>query len=90
VEKGVDHLKPLAGRMGSMGELVEIRNLAKQNNLDFSSDGTTFVNAVLGALYEEDEMLEYHEPITFTLGECLEVKSEEKGGWFYLPDIRSL
>ena len=47
MEKGVDHLKPLAGRMGSMGELVEIRNLAKQNNLDFSSDGTTFVNAVL-------------------------------------------
>jgi len=48
------------------------------------------VDDVLGALYEEDEMLEYHEPITFTLGECLEVKSEEKGGRFYLPDIRSL
>ncbi|QAT48902.1 L-alanine-DL-glutamate epimerase [Caproiciproducens sp. NJN-50] len=87
VEKGVDHLMPLVGRMGSVRELVAIRDLAKRNGLDFSSGGTTFVNAALGALYEENEMLEYHEPITYTLGECLEVKCEERDGRFYLPDI---
>ncbi|MDR3590370.1 MAG: enolase C-terminal domain-like protein [Negativicutes bacterium] len=86
-EKGVDHLMPLVGRMSRMDDLLKIRKLAKDNGLDFSSGGTTYVNAVFGALYDENEMLEFHEPVTYTLGQCLEVKPEEKNGRFYLPDM---
>lgn len=86
-EKGVDHLMPLVGRMSRMDDLLKIRDLARKNGLDFSSGGTTYVNAIFGALYEENEMLEFHEPITYTLGQCLEVKPEEKNGRFYLPNI---
>lgn len=87
VEKGVDHLMPLVGRMSRMDDLLKIRKLAKDNGLDFSSGGTTYINAIFGALYDETEMLEFHEPITYTLGQYLEIKPEEKNGRFYLPDI---
>lgn len=86
-EKGVDHLMPLVGRMSRMDDLLKIRKLAKDKGLDFSSGGTLWINAVFGALYDENEMLEYHEPIIYTLGECLEVKPEEKNGRVYLPEI---
>lgn len=85
-EKGVDHLMPLVGRMCCMGDLLKIRQLAKDKGLRFSSGGTTFQNAVFGALYDENEPLEYHEPVTRTLGDYLEVKPEEKNGRFHLPD----
>jgi L-alanine-DL-glutamate epimerase-like enolase superfamily enzyme len=86
-EKGVDHLMPLVGRMSRMEDLLKIRKLAKDHGLDFSSGGTTYVNAIFGAIYDENEMLEFHEPITYTLGQYLEIKPEEKEGRFYLPDI---
>jgi hypothetical protein len=70
-----------------MDDLLKIRDLAREKGLEFSSGGTTYINAVFGALYDENEMLEYHEPITYTLGQCLAVKPEEKNGRFYLPDI---
>lgn len=87
VEKGVDHLMPLVGRMSKMSDLLVIRDLAREKKLRFSSGGTVWINAVFGALYDEDEMLENHEPMTLPIGECLEIKPEEKGGRLYLPDI---
>lgn len=86
-EKGVDHLMPLVGRMSKMSDLLKIRDLARKNGLRFSSGGTVWINAVFGALYEEDEMLENHEPMTEPIGECLLVKPEEKNGRLYLPDM---
>ncbi|MDO5551874.1 MAG: enolase C-terminal domain-like protein [Lachnospiraceae bacterium] len=86
-EKGVDHLMPLVGRMSRMSDLLEIRDLAREKKLRFSSGGTVWINAVFGALYEETEMLENHEPMTLPIGECLEIKPEEKNGRLYLPDL---
>lgn len=86
-EKGVDHLMPLVGRMSKMSDLLKIRDLARKNGLLFSSGGTIWINAVFGALYDENEMLENHEPMTEPIGECLLVKPEEKNGRIYLPDI---
>lgn len=86
-EKGVDHLMPLVGRMSRMDDLLKIRKLAKDNGIDFSSGGNTYINAMFGTLYGENEMLEFHEPIISALGEYLEVKPEEKNGRFYLQDI---
>lgn len=87
VEKGVDHLMPLVGRMSRMSDLLKIRKLARDNGLKFSSGGTVWLNAAFGALYEEDEMLENHEPMTEPIGECLKIKPEERNGRLYLPDI---
>ncbi|MDR1834435.1 MAG: hypothetical protein LBQ96_01355 [Fusobacteriaceae bacterium] len=86
-EKGVDHLMPLVGRMSKMDDLLKIRKLAKEKGLRFSSGGTVWINAAFGALYDEDEALENHEPMTEPIGECLSIKPEEKGGRLYLPDI---
>lgn len=86
-EKGVDHLMPLVGRMSRMSDLMKIRQLAKENGLRFSSGGTVWINAAFGALYDENEMLENHEPMTEPIGDCLSVKPEEKDGRLYLPDI---
>lgn len=86
-EKGVDHLMPVVGRMSKMSDLLTIRNLAKEKGLQFSSGGTTWINAVFGTLYDENEMLENHEPMTGPIGECLEIKPEERDGKLWLPDI---
>lgn len=86
-EKGVDHLMPLVGRMSKMSDLIKIRDLAREKGLRFSSGGTVWLNAAFGALYNENEMLENHEPMTGPIGDCLAVKPEEKNGRLYLPDI---
>ena len=86
-EKGVDHLMPLIGRMSRMDDLLKIKKLAQNKGLDFSSGGTTYINAVFGTLYNEQEMLEFHEPIVHPLGNYLEVKPKEQNGRFYLDNI---
>ena len=86
-EKGVDHLMPLVGRMSRMYDLITIRRLARERGLRFSSGGTVWLNAAYGALYDEDELLENHEPMTEPIGDCLLIKPEEKNGKLYLPDI---
>ncbi|MBI9096026.1 MAG: L-alanine-DL-glutamate epimerase [Sphaerochaeta sp.] len=87
VEKGVDHLMPLVGRISKMSDLLAIRDLANRNNLMFSSGGNVYINAVFGALYNENELLEIHEPMVGPIGEYLSIKSTEKNGKIYLPDI---
>ncbi|WP_333652945.1 enolase C-terminal domain-like protein [Lacrimispora sp.] len=86
-EKGVGHLMPLVGRMSKMSDLMKIRQLSKDKGLRFSSGGTVWINAAFGALYDENELLENHEPMTEPIGDCLKVKPEEKNGRLYLPDI---
>lgn len=87
VEKGVDHLMPLVGRISKMSELLTIRDLAREKNLLFSSGGNVYTNAVFGALYNEKEMLEIHEPMVGPIGDYLTIKSTEKNGKLYLPDV---
>ena len=89
-EKGVGHLMPLVGRVSRMGDLLDIRKLARQKGLRFSSGGTVWINAVFGALYEEDELLENHEPITGPMTDLMAVWPKEKDGKLWLPDIEGL
>lgn len=87
-EKGVRHLMPLVGRMSKLSDLVVIRDLARAKSLRFSSGGTVWLNAAIGAaFYDENEKLENHEPMTQPIGDCLKIKPEEKGDKMYLPDI---
>ena len=48
------------------------------------------INAVFGALYEEDELLENHEPMTGPMTDLMAVWPKEKDGKLWLPDIESL
>lgn len=86
-EKGVDHLMPLVGRMSKMDDLLKIRDLCREKGLRFSSGGTVWINAAYGALYNETEMLENHEPMTAPMADCLSVFAQEKDGKLWLPDI---
>src|SRR5699024_9490526 len=63
IEKGVDILMPLIGRMSSISDLFKINDLAKKKNKEFFSGGNTYINALFGSIYEENEMIEFHEPI---------------------------
>lgn len=89
-EKGVTHLMPLIGRVTSMSDLIRIRNLARSKHLRFSSGGTVWLNAAMGALYEENEKLENHEPMMLPMEECLSIHPTEEGGKLILPDLEGI
>ncbi len=86
IEKGVDHIQPSVGRMTRMDDLLKIKKMARENNVKFSSGGRIYLNAILGCLYEEDELIEYHEPISKPVGEYTLFQPEEKNGRFYCQD----
>ncbi|TCT16228.1 L-alanine-DL-glutamate epimerase-like enolase superfamily enzyme [Natranaerovirga pectinivora] len=85
IEKGVDHVQPSLGRMTRIDDLIRIRDMARQNNVKFSSGGRIYLNAIFGCLYNEDEYIEYHEPISKPVGEYTIYQPEEKNGRFYCP-----
>lgn len=88
VEKGVDHLQPSIGRMTRIDDIIEIRDLARKSGVTFSSGGRIYLNAIFGCLYNEDEKVEYHEPISKPVGEYTLFQPEEKNGRFYCqPDL---
>lgn len=88
VEKGVDHLQPSLGRMTRIDDLLVIRDLARANGVTFSSGGRIYLNAIFGCLYNENERIEYHEPISKPVGEYTLFQPEERDGRFYCqPDL---
>lgn len=88
VEKGVDHLQPSIGRMSRIDDILKIRDLAREKQVRFSSGGRIYLNAIFGCLYNEQEEIEYHEPISKPVGEYTLFQPEEKHGRFYCqPDL---
>ena len=88
VEKGVDHLQPSIGRMTRIDDILKIRDLARENQVRFSSGGRIYLNAIFGCLYNEEEEIEYHEPISKPVGVYTLFQPEERNGRFYCqPDI---
>lgn len=85
-EKGVDHLQPSVGRMSKMDDLLKIRDLSRQKGIRFSSGGRIYLNAIFGCQYAEDELIEYHEPISRPVGNYILFQPEEKNGRFYCQD----
>ena len=82
-EKGVGHLQPSLGRMTRIDDLLKIRRLAREKGLRFTSGGRIYLNAIFGCLYEEDEWIEYHEPISLPVGAYTLHQPQEKNGRFY-------
>lgn len=88
VEKGVSHLQPSIGRMTRIDDIIRIRDLARKEHVKFTSGGRIYLNAIFGCLYNEDEWVEYHEPISKPVGEYTLFQPEERNGRFYCqPDI---
>lgn len=88
IEKGVDHVQPSLGRMTRMDDLNKIRSLARKNGVKFTSGGRIYLNAIFGCIYEEDEWIEYHEPISRPVGAYTLFQPEERKGRFYCqPDL---
>lgn len=88
IEKGVDHVQPSVGRMTRMDDLIRIRDLAREKGVKFTSGGRIYLNAIFGCLYNEDECIEYHEPISRPVGAYTLFQPEEKNGRFYCqPDL---
>lgn len=86
-EHGVQILDPYIGRTPSMWENYKTSLYCKEHGLRFVSGGMTWINASLGALYDEDQLLEFHEPMVGPMGKLLNTKCKIKNGRFYLPDI---
>lgn len=87
---GVDHLQPGNARMWSIGENMKVEALAREKGLKCTGGGFTFQHVVMGTLYSEESMIEYHQPIMEPLVPYFSVVSEVKDGRFYLPDVPGL
>lgn len=87
-EHGVDHLQP--ARLYCIAENMRVREYARPARVPDLHRGFTFQNAALGALYSEDELLEYHQPLNEVLVPYFSLVSEMKDGRFYLPDVPGL
>ena len=87
---GVDHLQPGNARMCSIGENMRVERLAREKGLRCTGGGFTFQHVVMGTLYSEDSMIEYHQPIMEPLLPYFEVVSRVENGRFYLPDVPGL
>lgn len=87
-EHGVDHLQP--ARMFCLGENMRVRDYAHKHGLKISTGGFTFQNVALGALYSENELIEYHQPLNEVMEQYLCIRSEVHNGRWYLPDIPGL
>lgn len=84
-EKGVDVLQPSVGRMTRIDDLIAIRDLSREKNLRFMSGGRVYLCALFGTLFNEDELIEFHEPISQPVCEYAINIPEERNGRFYLP-----
>ncbi len=84
-EHGAKHLQPANANLYSISEIMRVRDLAKKRGLGLETGGITFANVVLGTLYDENGLIEYHQPIMEVLVPYMSVTSEIYDGKFYLP-----
>lgn len=83
LEKGVDHLQPSVGRMTRMDDLLKIRDMCREQGKTFSSGGRLYLNLLFGCLYNENERIEFHEPISAPVGDYTLFQPTKKGNRFY-------
>ncbi len=84
-EKGVDVLQPSVGRMTRIDDLIAIRDLARDKGLRFMSGGRVYLCALFGTLLDDNELIEFHEPISQPVSEYALNIPTERNGRFYLP-----
>ena len=70
--------------MSRIDDLLKIRDLCRQHHLEFQSGGRAAYNAYFGALYSEDERVEFHAPISEPVHDLMLNVPEFKDGRFTL------
>jgi L-alanine-DL-glutamate epimerase-like enolase superfamily enzyme len=90
VNAGVRHLQPIPTQMGSMKEWMEVRDLAKEYAVDFSSGGYTMYTSALMATTPESWRVEYLYSIMHGLEEYFSVYPQWSKGKLLLPETEGL
>ncbi len=87
---GVKHLQPVPTHLGSVKEWMDVRDMANNSSLDFSSGGYTMYTASLMASAPEHFRVEYLYSIMVGLEFYFEVCPKLENGKFLLPEIDGL
>lgn len=82
---GVKHLQPIAGYLASIQEWINVKNLALEKGLMFSSGGYSQATAQLVGTCPESTLTEYLEANNGTMNPYFSLKPTLKDGCFHLP-----
>ncbi|HEX5153178.1 MAG TPA: enolase C-terminal domain-like protein [Parafilimonas sp.] len=86
VNMGVGHLQPVPTQIGGVKEWMEVRDLAQNSGIQFSSGGYSWFTASLMASAYDACQVEYLYAIMRGLEKYFSVMPEWKNGCFILPD----
>ncbi|OQP63922.1 hypothetical protein A3860_23630 [Niastella vici] len=84
---GVQHLQPVPMHLGGVKEWVEVKDLAINANLTFSSGGYSMYTASLMATAPKHCQVEYLYAIMAGLEQYFYIRPQWKNGKFILPEI---
>lgn len=87
VNIGVQHLQPVPTQIAGVKEWMEVRDLAINNNIDFSSGGYSLFTASLMATARLEDQVEYLYSIMHGLEQYFSEMPIIKNGQFILPGI---
>jgi len=90
VKAGVTHLQPIPNYLSSINEWMEVRDLAVQHGIEFSSGGYSLYTSSLMATAPEKFRVEYLFTLMSVLESYFSVHPKLEKGRFVLPDIEGL
>lgn len=90
VDIGVGHLQPVPTQLAGIKEWIEVRDIASQANVEFSSGGYSLYTASLMASAPESYQVEYLYSIMSGLEQYFHIRPEWKEGCFILPEVNGL
>lgn len=90
VNSGVSHLQPVPTQLGSLREWMEVRDLARRFDLDFSSGGYSLYSSFLMTSAGESARVEYLYSIMRGLEQYFQVCPAWQDGRFVMPEIAGL
>ncbi|MCI8995429.1 MAG: mandelate racemase/muconate lactonizing enzyme family protein [Lachnospiraceae bacterium] len=83
---GVSQLQPIPSNLSSVEDWMRTKQLAYENNLELTSGGYSHLTASFIAAGREEDMVEYLIPVMRPFWEIMDVRPQEQGGRFYLPE----
>lgn len=84
-EHGVRHLNPVMPNYICVDEILKAKRFADTHGIRLSSGGFTYANVAYGAVFNDDQLIEYHQPIQEVLVKYTSKMSEVRDGRWYLP-----
>lgn len=90
INAGVKHLQPVPTQLGGIAEWLEIKELAQNAKVDFSSGGYSLYTASLMTTAPNGFMVEYLHPIMYCLEQYFMIHPKCVKGEFVIPEIEGL